>query len=532
MAESTAAVTIDEHNLFGHISHHQGVIPWDDIIAKCSFANAQIARKIYPELTRDLDVGKQEIPTIKLFDRDAMHFPIGLTQRIVGELEGQGVAVTINDLTVKPTDKFTFTYKGPDVREYQQRTITELLAAGRYGICEVPTGGGKTLIASKIIEHLGVRTLWVVHSVDLVHQMADMLYEYLGVTAGKLYAGKRELKTVTIATSQSLKTKGVQALMKKRKWSPDLRIEDEVHHHGAWKTSRALGGISSYYLYGFSATPVRKGGSGLLLEAGYGHVSTRITAEELTKAGYLAPVTVRVKEMTSKLPVGIGKSWQEVYTAGIVRNKERNRLVEQYVADLRAEGRQILVDIDELEHLKYLDIPDAVEVTGQMKSEERKAIYDLYRAGELDCLVGTVLREGLDLPSVGAVILAGGKKSQVQVLQQIGRGLRPSEGKTDCVVADFVDSHNGLLYEHCQRRFKTMRAVGFDIPEGIIRSVVVTKKASSASAIEMIRKRQQQMARGRGKKTHTEADQKVEAQRTQDIDQLLYELTEKPDAIY
>jgi superfamily II DNA or RNA helicase len=532
MAESTAAVTIDEHNLFGVVSHHQGAIPWDDVIHRCSFANAKIAREIYPELTKDLQVGVQEIPPVRLFDRDAMNFPIGLLKRVVEELEGQGVTVTINDVTQKPVEKFTFTYKGPPVRDYQTRALDEMLAAGRYGMCEVPTGGGKTLIASRIIEHLGVRTLWVVHSVDLVHQMADMLFQYLGVTAGKIYGGKRDIKTVTIATSQSLKTKGTQALLLARKWMPDLRIEDEVHHHGAWKTSRALERIPSYYLYGFSATPVRQGGSGLLLEAGYGHVTASIGLETLTQAGYLAPVRLRVKEMTSKLPVGIGKSWQEVYTAGIVKNKERNRLVAQYVEELRAEERQVLVDVDELEHLEHLDIPDSIVVTGEMKSEDRKVIYDAFRAGELDCLVGTVLREGLDLPSVGAVVLAGGKKSQIQVLQQVGRGLRPSQGKEDCIVGDFLDSHNGLLFEHCQRRFKTMQAVGYEVPDGVIRTVQASKRANTSVSVEEIRKRQQQLARGRSNKNQTEQDAKVEKQRTEDIEKLLYELTEKPYAEY
>jgi len=497
MAISTARVVIEVHNSHGKVSESDGAIPWNDIAEACSFHNATIARELY-NLKRELTVIKTEVPPVQLFDRGTMTFPIGLLQRVTSELEGQGITVKHIDKTQKPDTKFNFVFnlEHETPRDYQIAVVDKLLAAGRFGMMEAPTGAGKTNMASLIVSKLGVRTLWVVHSADMVHQTADMLADYLKVKAGKIGAHHKDIRTVTVSTSQSLKTKSVQSLLETRKWKPDLILVDEVDHAGAWGVYQALRRFAAYYVYGFSATPFRRHGDKLLLEAGYGHVNAKVSLSDLQDQGYLAPITVRVREIgsDSKLPAGSAQSWQEVYSRGIVAHGERNRAIIEDIKALVSEGRQVLVNVDELSHIPALvgpdGIPEAIVVTGSEDPADRKVIYQAFRERTIPVLVGTVLRRGLNLPAANAVVLAGAKKSQTQTMQQLGRGLRPSAGKEDCVVQDYLDHHHGLLFEHSQQRFKTMQEAGFRVPEGMIREVEAPRVDMDVSAIDKIRKRQ------------------------------------------
>ena len=55
-----------------------------------------------------------------------------------------------------------------------------------------------------------------------------------------------------------------------------------------------------------------------------------------------------------------------------------------------------------------------------------------------------MIAEGLDIPSVGGVILLRPTKSLALHLQQIGRALRPAPGKQRAVILD----HAGNVFRH------------------------------------------------------------------------------------
>lgn len=64
-------------------------------------------------------------------------------------------------------------------------------------------------------------------------------------------------------------------------------------------------------------------------------------------------------------------------------------------------------------------------------------------------------------------VLAGGDKSEVQVLQRIGRGMRKPQGRTtDLQVIDFLDLTNEGLARHSRERMKMAASVGYRIEDG------------------------------------------------------------------
>ena len=85
--------------------------------------------------------------------------------------------------------------------------------------------------------------------------------------------------------------------------------------------------------------------------------------------------------------------------------------------------------------------------------------------GGLDVLIGsTILDVGVDVPSVGMIVLAGGGKAEVATRQRIGRGLREkkSGGPNVAFIVDAADDHNNHIKGHyLQRRGIVKSTPGF-----------------------------------------------------------------------
>jgi superfamily II DNA or RNA helicase len=62
-----------------------------------------------------------------------------------------------------------------------------------------------------------------------------------------------------------------------------------------------------------------------------------------------------------------------------------------------------------------------------------------------------VWREGLNIKSLNAIIIAGGGKNEKDLIQACGRGARKDEGKDEFVIVDFIDSAKYLSQHFCER---------------------------------------------------------------------------------
>lgn len=107
---------------------------------------------------------------------------------------------------------------------------------------------------------------------------------------------------------------------------------------------------------------------------------------------------------------------------------------------------------------------------GDASSEERQAVKELFSMDGLDVIIASsIFDQGIDLPKLDALILAGSGKSSSRALQRIGRVIRGAEGKTDAIVVDFID-RSPYLFEHSKRRYmiyKTEAAFQIKLPDGI-----------------------------------------------------------------
>ena len=83
--------------------------------------------------------------------------------------------------------------------------------------------------------------------------------------------------------------------------------------------------------------------------------------------------------------------------------------------------------------------------SGELVCTSRDAIQQL-RDGELDVLFSVdVFNEGVDVPEIDTVLMLRPTDSPIVFLQQLGRGLRSSDGKPELRVVDFIGNHRSFL---------------------------------------------------------------------------------------
>ena len=89
--------------------------------------------------------------------------------------------------------------------------------------------------------------------------------------------------------------------------------------------------------------------------------------------------------------------------------------------------------------LAALGVPSGI-VHGKLKAEDRARVLQAFRDERIQVLTNVgVLTEGFDDPAVSCIAMARPTRSEALYAQCVGRGTRLFEGKTDCLVLDFVD---------------------------------------------------------------------------------------------
>lgn len=368
---------------------------------------------------------------------------------------------------------------GITLRPDQMDVIAAALSNG-CGLLHVATGGGKTAEGAAIIKALITkRCLFLVHTKQLLRQARSDIAEFLGTIeehVGVIGDGRFEPKHVTVATVQSLTRAGGDAqkrVISKYLKSIELLILDETHHASAKTFYRLVQRIDAPWRYGMSGTPFGLAdGKGLLVEAAFGPVVARVTNQELIDKGINAKPTIRMVECDEPKfdEEQEGLDWDTVYKEGIVLNDHRNRLVAEWARRFAKKDWPTLVMVRQLWHgdnlcelLRARKVPHAF-VHGKMHTDEVERQKDRLTEGKIRVLIASpIFGEGVDIPSIRALIVADGGQSTANVLQKIGRGLRRKKDDNRVDVVDFADTTHKWLSRHSQERLALYEGEGFEV---------------------------------------------------------------------
>ncbi len=430
-------------------------IPDGSALVKVEKAEPSVYFKIYDLLTYKKDYGKWEKPE-SLYDPYEKTFPVGLLPRVKKFLNSKGYRVRIKDERQVRGVKLNSTWNEDySLRRYQQRAVRKALKE-KMGVLALPVGSGKTVVGLRIIHELDLSTLIVVHTKELLYQWAEKVEELLGVKAGIVGDNKWNEENVTVAMIQTLLSRGVDKL----KNDYAIVMFDECHRTSAAEKFYQLGiSLPQVYRFGLSATPWRRvRGEEIKIEAVVGPIIYEVKAEDLIREGFLAKPRFEVITYESSMP-SFSERYKELYEDVVMNNDERNRAIVAKAKELVRKGHRVLIDVKRIEHGKILK--EMLEKEGvkaeflSSKSQNRWEVLEAFKNGEIPVLISTLLKEGVDIPEISAIILAGGGKSDIMTIQTIGRALRPKKGMR-AVIVDVADD-DPLLYTHFIERQKALK---------------------------------------------------------------------------
>ena len=436
----------------------------------------------------DLDTRKELVKKFKYFNQAARYQPayklgrwdgctsffglggttyVSMLDRILPLLDQWGYYVEVEDLRESPTlefEKIKEDFWGklcwPDghrfagqpirLRDDQVEVVNNFLE-NPQALQSVATGAGKTIMTatlSKICEKYG-RTLVIVPNKSLVEQTEED-YVNVGLDVGVYYGDRKDLdKTHTICTWQSLnildkKSKAGEAdLITLAEFLEGVNclIVDEVHQAKAEVLKNLL-------TQNLRNAPIRWGLTGTVpkddlefesIKCSLGPVVGYVTAHELQEKGILSTCHVNVVQT---------QEWKEFQSYPeelkyLVTDKDRMGWVSKLIKGI-AENGNTLVLVDRIETGDFLieQIPEAVFISGKVKSIKRKEQYREVATSDDKIIVATygVAAVGINIPRIFNLVLVEPGKSFVRVIQSIGRGIRKADDKDFVQIWDITAS--------------------------------------------------------------------------------------------
>jgi superfamily II DNA or RNA helicase len=343
----------------------------------------------------------------------------------------------INDLNV-PT-KFQH-------RDYQIEAFVYAVR-NRRALMLSPTASGKSFIIYLLTRYYDTKTLIIVPTTSLVHQMAGDFaeYGYTG-TIHKIQAGvdKNINQQITISTWQS-----IYKLDKSWFKQFNLVIGDEAHLFKAKSLTSILSKLPVCpYRFGFTGTLDGSGTHKLVLEGLFGPVKQVITTSELIQQKHLS--NFLIKAIILKYP---DKERQLVASYDyqkemdwLVRCPERNNFIKNLALSLKGNTLLLFQYVDKHGKVLFDLIKQATDkpvfyVHGGVDGQEREEIRAIVEHKASSIIVASygTFSTGVNIRNLHNIIFASPSKSKIRNLQSIGRGLRKSETKSDATLYDIAD---------------------------------------------------------------------------------------------
>ena len=319
------------------------------------------------------------------------------------------------------------------------------------------TGTGKTMIAAfdykrwcSGIKGTRPRLLFVAHREEILQQSLRVFRCVLrDQNFGDIWVGTHEPDTVDhlFVTIQTYNSKQLWDTQSSDFY--DYVVVDEFHHTAAPWYKKLLKYHQPQCLLGLTATPERTDGIDILSYFN-GHLSAEIRLPDAVNRKLLCPFqyfgisdVVNLNEFAWQRGGYRSTDLNKAYTG----NEQRLQLVAQKVTETLLDVRQArgLGFCVSIEHANYmaaqfttLEIPSEA-LSSESPSTQRKSVQKRLLDREINFIFTVDLyNEGVDIPEIDTVLFLRPTESLMVFLQQLGRGLRHSDGKDCLTVLDFI----------------------------------------------------------------------------------------------
>ena len=380
-----------------------------------------------------------------------------------------------------------------ELRDYQQKAMDKWAASSMRGCVVLPTGAGKTAIGLKAIEMANAATLVVVPTIDLMEQWVENLSKHLKQKKGEsgrtneensqndierhvgcLGGGKEDIQAITVATYDSayLRASYIGNQFK-------LVIFDEVHHLPAPGYRLIAEQMIAPYRLGLTATIEREDGlheqiprlvGGIVFHLGPGDLSesrhlarfeierrqVSLTLEEQKDyarsysqfTSSLAKLGLKVPSMHNLRRLIMMSNKNRIAREGLLARNKANEIAlnsKSKIAELEnilGENRGTKTIIFTQNNKMVYDISDKFLIpliTYKTAKDERHDVLEGFRSGRYNAVVTSrVLDEGIDVPDAELGIIVSGTGSGRELIQRLGRLLRPKQDEKKAKLIELV----------------------------------------------------------------------------------------------
>lgn len=375
--------------------------------------------------------------------------------------------------------------KNLELRDYQQKAIQNWENSSMRGCVILPTGAGKTAIGIKAIQKVNASALVVVPTIDLMEQWSNNISKSLttdnqnqqNISVGKLGGGEDDLQAITVATYDSayLRASSIGNKFK-------LVIFDEVHHLPAPGYRSIAEQFIAPYRLGLTATIEREDELHDLIPYLTGGVVFRLGSQELSHQKHLAEYTVdriqvsltveeqkeyetshtkfltNLRQLGFKVPsmhnlkrlIMMSNKNKTAREAMLARNKA-NEIALNSKAKI-SELQKILQQNKNTKTIIFTQNNKMVydlsnrflipHITYKTIKEERRDVLEGFKSGRYSVVVTSrVLDEGVDVPDAELGIIMSGTGSGRELIQRLGRILRPKQDGRKARLIELVSKH-------------------------------------------------------------------------------------------
>ena len=334
------------------------------------------------------------------------------------------------------------------LRPYQQEAREAVQAEWAKGrkrtLLVLPTGCGKTIVFSKIIEDQvreGKRVLVLAHRSELLDQASDKLK-----TATGLGTALEKAENTSIGSWYRVVVGSVQTMQREKRLNQfppdwfDVIVVDEAHHAISDGYQKVLNYFKDSEVLGVTATPDR--GDMKNLGSYFDSLAYEYSLVQAIQEGYLS----KIKALT--IPLSLDLSNVSM-SAGDFKASDVGTALDPYLEQIADEMVKQCADRKTVVFLplvktsqKFRDILNAkgfraAEVNGE--SKDRAEILEDFEKDRYNVLCNSMLlTEGWDCPSVDCVVVLRPTKVRALYSQMVGRGTRLHPGKEELLLLDFL----------------------------------------------------------------------------------------------
>ena len=372
-----------------------------------------------------------------------------------------------------------------ELRENQQKAVNTL-AMNNTGVLSATTAFGKTVAAIGLIARHSVNTLILVHTKALLDQWVKRLEQFLvidDVPVIEKGKHKKNLSSIGTLSSAGNKLRGIidialmQSCISDGEVKPFVKdyglvIADECHHVSAVNFEQILKAVNARYVYGLTATPIRKDGHQPIIFMQCGPI--RYNADAKAQMRDQTFQRLLVPRFTPYMPVrGEDLSFTKV-AQQLAEDEYRNLFIVKDVIEALKDGRSPIILTSRTAHVEILanllkpHCPNVITLVGSESTKEKRLkMENLHSIPSTEPLIivatGKYVGEGFDYARLDTLFLVSPVAWKGIVAQYAGRLHREFDGKQDVQIYDYIDIRVPVCESMYRKRLKGYASIGYRI---------------------------------------------------------------------